>query len=159
VRARVVAAAGMPVRVLDRARAVGGRMASRRLHGRPVDLGAAYFTVRDEEFAEVVERWRAAGLARPWTDEPAVLGGPGRDRAPGPMRWAAPAGLRSLVTDLSDGLDVRLASPVERSGRVRRSTAQRPTPWCWRCPIRRPSAWSTPARRPRPSSPVAGGAR
>ena len=39
-------------------------MASRRLHGRPVDLGAAYFTVSDPGFAQVVEGWRAAGLAR-----------------------------------------------------------------------------------------------
>ncbi len=114
--ARAVAAAGVPVRVLDRARTVGGRMASRRLHGRRVDLGAAYFTVRDEEFAGVVERWRAAGLARPWTDEPAVLGGAGRDRAPGPVRWAAAGGLRSLVVDLADGLDVRLECPVELVG-------------------------------------------
>jgi renalase len=114
--ARVVAAAGLPVRVLDRARVVGGRMASKRLHGRPVDLGAAYFTVHDPEFAEVVGRWRTAGLARPWTDELAVLGGAGRGRAPGPVRWAAPGGLRSLVAELATGLDVELEHPVERVG-------------------------------------------
>lgn len=114
--AQVVAAAGLPVRVLDRARVVGGRMASKRLHGRPVDIGAAYFTVRDPEFAEVVARWRTAGLARPWTDELAVLGGAGRGRAPGPVRWAAPAGLRGLVAELATGLDVELEHPVERVG-------------------------------------------
>jgi renalase len=110
--ARVLHGAGVPVRVLDRARAVGGRMASRRLHGRPVDLGAAYFTARDPDFSALVQRWCAAGLARPWTDELAVLGGPGRRPAPGPVRYAAPGGLRSLVADLADGLDVRLEHPV-----------------------------------------------
>ncbi len=109
-------AAGVPVTVLERARVGGGRMASRRLHGRPVDLGAAYFTVADPEFAELVARWRTAGLARPWTAELAVLDGGTRDRAPGPMRWSAPAGLRSLVQELSTGLDVRTERPVRHVG-------------------------------------------
>ena len=65
--AQALRTAGVSVRVLERAHTVGGRMASRRLRGRPVDLGAAYFTVTDPEFAELVARWRAVGLARPWT--------------------------------------------------------------------------------------------
>jgi renalase len=114
--ARALADAGVGVRVLERARAVGGRMASPRLHGRPVDLGAAYFTVADPEFAAVAERWRAAGLARPWTSELAVLGGGGRGSTRGPQRWAAPGGLRSLVRDLAEGLDVELRREVSRVG-------------------------------------------
>src|SRR5689334_2468923 len=112
-----LAAAGVPVRVVDRARTVGGRMASKRIDGRPVDLGAAYFTVRDPEFAQVVARWRTAGLARPWTSELAVFGkGGDRSRAPGPVRWAAPGGLRSLVAALADGLPVELEHRVARVG-------------------------------------------
>jgi renalase len=112
-----LATAGAAVRVVDRARAVGGRMASKRIDGRPVDLGAAYFTVRDPEFAQVVARWRTAGLARPWTSELAVLGGSGeRSRAPGPVRWAAPGGLRSLVAALAEGLPVDLEHRVHRVG-------------------------------------------
>jgi renalase len=111
-----LAAADVTVRVVERARAVGGRMASRRIDGRPVDLGAAYFTVRDPEFAQVVARWRTAGLARPWTSELAVLGSGERNRAPGPVRWAAPGGLRSLVAALAEGLPVELEREVERVG-------------------------------------------
>lgn len=111
-----LASAGVPVRVLDRGRAVGGRMASRRIEGRPVDIGAAYFTVRDPEFAAVVDRWHAAGLARPWTSELAVLGHGERGRSAGQMRWAAPGGLRALVTELASGLDVELDHPVSRVG-------------------------------------------
>src|SRR6476469_620072 len=108
-------AAGVEVRVVDRARTVGGRMASKRIDGRPVDLGAAYFTVRDPEFAQVVARWRSVGLVRPWTSELAVFGGGGeRSRAPGPVRWAAAGGLRSLVAALAEGLPVALRRPVER---------------------------------------------
>ncbi|NMI00581.1 NAD(P)/FAD-dependent oxidoreductase [Pseudonocardia acidicola] len=111
-----LAAAGVPVRVLDRAHTVGGRMATAMMEGRAVDYGAAYFTVRDPEFAEVVARWRTAGLARPWTCELAVLGPEGRGRSPGPMRWATPHGLRSLVADLADGLDVELGHEVRHVG-------------------------------------------
>ena len=114
--AREVAAAGLPVRVLERSRVVGGRLASRRLAGRPVDLGAAYFTVRDPGFAAVVQGWEDAGLVREWTSEPAVLGDGRRGCAPGPVRYAAPGGLRSLVADLATGLDVRLGHRVTRVG-------------------------------------------
>lgn len=94
-------AGGAEVRVVERGRAPGGRMASPLLHGRRVDLGAGYFTVRDPGFDAVTRAWRAAGLARPWTDTFTVLT-PGADPATitGPMRWATPGGLRSLVRHL-----------------------------------------------------------
>jgi renalase len=111
-----LSAAGVPVRVLERSGAVGGRMGGRTIEGRPIDMGAAYFTVRDPEFAEVVDRWRAAGLARPWTSELAVLGDGSRGRSPGPMRWAAPGGLASLVADLAAGLTVELGHEIRHVG-------------------------------------------
>jgi len=111
-----LAAAGVPVRVLERARTLGGRMASADLEGRPVDYGAAYFTVRDPEFAAVVEGWRTAGLARQWTSELTVFGAEGSRTKAGPMRWAAPHGLRSLVVDLAQGLDITFGHEVHRVG-------------------------------------------
>ena len=105
--------AGVPVTVVDRGRRPGGRMSGRRLHGRPVDLGAAYFTVPDatgpdatapggSSFAGVVADWTARGLARGWTDTLTVLESGTSDTTTGPLRHAAPAGLRSLVGDLAD---------------------------------------------------------
>ena len=111
-----LAAAGVPVRVVERARTLGGRMASADLEGRPVDYGAAYFTVRDPEFAAVVEGWRTAGLARQWTSELTVFGTEGRSSKSGPVRWAAPHGLRSLVVDLAQGLDITFGHEVHRVG-------------------------------------------
>lgn len=106
--------AGVSVRVLERGRAPGGRLASPLLHQRRTDLGAGYFTVRDEEFATVVDGWAAGRLARPWTDTFAVLAaGQPVGSASGPMRWATPGGLRSLVRSLLDGIDVRTDFPVE----------------------------------------------
>lgn len=114
--AREVAAGGVEVRVLERARTVGGRLASRRIAGRYVDLGAAYFTARDEGFAQVVQGWQDAGLVREWTSELGVLNDAERSRSSGPVRFAAPGGLRSLVVALADGLDVRLEHEVTRVG-------------------------------------------
>jgi renalase len=116
--ARALQAGGVDVRVVERTPVVGGRMASPPLGEpqRPVDLGAAYFTVADEGFRAVVDGWQDRGLARPWTDTLAVFDADGRHTAPGPPRWAAPAGLRSLVADLAVGLDIELAHPVAEVG-------------------------------------------
>lgn len=112
--ARALDAAGVPVRLVDRGRRVGGRMASRRLDGRPVDLGASYLTVDDDDFAEVVAGWERRGLATRWTDTFAVLEpGEPTETKTGPLRWGAPSGLRSLVEDLAAGLDVELGTHLE----------------------------------------------
>ncbi|MCW2607212.1 MAG: hypothetical protein JWO60_1905, partial [Frankiales bacterium] len=107
--ARALREAGLDVVVLDRGRVPGGRMASRKLPegdgARYVDLGASYFTVRDERFRAQVDDWTGRGLARTWTDTFTVL--PGGERKQGPVRYGAAGGLRSLVADLAAGLDVR----------------------------------------------------
>ncbi len=110
--ARRLQQGGVDVVVLDRGRVPGGRMASRRLPqgGRYVDLGASYFTVRDDRFRVQVDDWLARGLARPWTDTFTVL--PSGERKTGPQRYGAGAGLRSLVADLTAGLDVRQQTTV-----------------------------------------------
>jgi renalase len=116
--ARAVTGAGRAVRVLDRGRRPGGRMSSRTLHGRAVDLGASYVTAREgSPFAAVVDDWVGRGLARPWTDTFAVAGPDGvRETKSGPLRFGAPAGLRSLVEDLATGLDVASGRTVQRVG-------------------------------------------
>lgn len=115
--ARVLADAGVGVRVLERGRVVGGRLASRRFAGRPADIGAAYLTADHPDFAAVVRRWEVAGLARPWLDAMlAYDGGPPPRRTVGPVRWAAPRGLRSLAEELAAGLDVVLQHPVAAVG-------------------------------------------
>ncbi|MGY1670710.1 NAD(P)/FAD-dependent oxidoreductase [Geodermatophilus sp. SYSU D00710] len=114
--ARALGEAGVPVRVLDRGRRPGGRMASRTLSGRVADTGASYLTAAEgSPFAAVVAGWVERGLARPWTDTFAVAGPDGiRDSRSGPVRYAAPGGLRSLVADLAAGLDVAQEHTVHR---------------------------------------------
>lgn len=118
--ARLLADAGVAVSVLDRGHRVGGRMASRTIGGRPVDLGASYFTVSDPSFEIVVDRWRERGLAHPWTDTFMSLSGDEKNRVrevkSGPMRWGADHGTRSLVEDLAHGLEVTSNLTVESIG-------------------------------------------
>ena len=119
--ARVLHDGGRRVRIFERSHRIGGRMAVRteQLAGgeHPVDIGAGYFTVREPAFAEVVRRWQRAGLARVWTDT-FYLGTPdGRiGTTTGPRRWSSPYGLRRLVEELADGLDVRLRTEVSEVG-------------------------------------------
>lgn len=87
-------------------------MASRQLRdtgtefdGRVVDYGASYFTARDPDFVAVVETMVGAGIVRPWTDtfhlhtEGAMAG-----VKTGPMRYAAPGGLRTVVEHLASSI-------------------------------------------------------
>lgn len=113
--ARVLHDDGHEVVLLDRGKVPGGRMASRRFDERYVDLGASYFTARDEGFLQVVQDWERRGLARPWTDTFHVRGADGSTTAkPGPVRWAAAQGLRSLVADLARDLEIRQQVHVEQ---------------------------------------------
>lgn len=110
--ARALDAEGLTVAVLDRGRRIGGRMAVRTVEvgGREhvVDVGASYLTAREDEFRTVVQDWVDRGVARGWTDTFHTSDGAGlTGTKTGPVRYAAPGGLRSLVEDLADGLDVR----------------------------------------------------
>ncbi|RYB93234.1 FAD-dependent oxidoreductase [Nocardioides oleivorans] len=102
--ARELRAAGIDVRLVDRGHAAGGRMATRGLWERRVDLGASYFTVTEPGFAAVVEDWSERGLAREWTDTFCLLDGDDVSVKPGPVRWGAAQGIRSLVEDLAADL-------------------------------------------------------
>jgi predicted NAD/FAD-dependent oxidoreductase len=68
--AETLVRAGFQVRLFDKGRGPGGRMASRRLEtsaGPSVfDFGAQYFTVRDAAFAQQVRLWEAKGVVTPW---------------------------------------------------------------------------------------------
>ena len=126
--ARGLRDAGLTVRVLERSHRVGGRMAVRTEHlaGAPhaVDIGASYLTVQDARFEAVVAGWAGLGLARPWTDTFLLATPDGRiGTTTSPTRWSSPKGLRSLVEQLAEGLDVVLRHDV---GEVRAGDDGRP---------------------------------
>jgi predicted NAD/FAD-dependent oxidoreductase len=112
---------GVPVRILDRGRAIGGRMASRTLRdtgtaydGHIVDIGASYFTARHPDFVAAVDSLTQQGVVRPWTDAFHVAGPDGISGVrSGPMRYAAPGGLRSVVQSLGEAAGLTVASGVD----------------------------------------------
>ncbi len=93
--AAALSTAGVAVRVVERGRAPGGRMAGPLLHGRRVDIGAGYFTARDPGFCHWWSGWEVRG-ARAALDGHVHRAG-ARCRAAdqtGPVRWATRDGLR-----------------------------------------------------------------
>ena len=111
--ARTLVDGGARVRLVERGRAPGGRMASPEVHGRRVDLGPGFVTSKDDEFGALLRDWERRGLTTPWVDGTEVLGPDGLTRKDGPVRWAAPGGLRSLVRDVLGDLPVELATQVD----------------------------------------------
>ncbi len=122
--ATALAESGLTVDVLDRGHRLGGRLATQTLRdtgtaydGRVVDVGASYFTVDDAGFGQLVGDWIDRGLVRPWTDTFHVADGTELlGTKTGPVRYAAPRGLRSLVEDLAAVLPsdlVEIRHPVD----------------------------------------------
>lgn len=58
--------AGASVRILDKGRGFGGRMATRRMGGGRLDHGAQFFTVRDARFQAYADQWLQAGIIKEW---------------------------------------------------------------------------------------------
>jgi hypothetical protein len=108
VAANDLVAAGHEVVVLDKGRAVGGRMASKRFAGARLDHGAQHFSVRSDAFGEAVREWSFAGVVGVWYEGVSLT----TDNGLEPRHRGVPA-MRSICEHLAAGLDVRTGSRVE----------------------------------------------
>lgn len=118
--ARALADAGLPVLVLERARGIGGRCATRHVEAgdgqpgrQPVDFGVLFLHARDPELLAALEGVPATPL-HGW---PRVVQGAGRPCqpqafAPGERRLAFAEGVSVFPKHLAQGLDVRLGAKV-----------------------------------------------
>lgn len=92
------------VRLFDKGRGPGGRMATRRVptpSGEATfDHGAQYFTVRDAAFRHQVEAWAASGTVAPWP-------------AAGPDAWVGTPTMNAPVKHLAAACDVTWAAQVD----------------------------------------------
>jgi predicted NAD/FAD-dependent oxidoreductase len=109
VAARVLVDAGREVIVLDKARGVGGRMATRRIGDAVVDHGAQFFTTHDQRFQRMVEAWMSDGVAREWARG---LTFPFNGQVNGSPAFRGDRGMTSVPKRLAERLDVRLESRV-----------------------------------------------
>lgn len=99
--ATLLARAGSDVRLLDKGRGPGGRMAARRaeIAGEIVsfDHGAQYFAARDEGFQAAVAEWEILGVVSRWD-------------AAGPDAWVGIPGMNAPIRAMAQELDVRWAT-------------------------------------------------
>lgn len=118
--ARTLLERGFTVRVIDKGRGVGGRLATRRVGENGLaDHGAQFFTVRTSTLQSFVDRWRALGLVyvwgTGWSD-----GSVKRTVSDGHPRYAVRGGMNMLAKHLAQGIDIsvdRLVVSVrERAG-------------------------------------------
>ena len=100
--ARELVAAGRSVVVLDKARGVGGRVATRRLGSAVCDHGAQFFTVRGRAFGGIVAEAHAAGAVAEWCRGFSREGSldPGGD-GDGHPRWRGTHGMTDLPKQLA----------------------------------------------------------
>lgn len=94
--------AGYSSVLLDKSRAVGGRMSTKTIGRAQFDQGAQHFAVRSDEVAALLQPVIEAGVMREWYQT-----------ASGEPRYVGTGGMRRIPEFLAEGMDVRIASPVD----------------------------------------------
>ena len=107
--ARTLLDAGASVQILEKSRGVGGRCATRRLDGQPVDHGVSFLHGDDDRFRERVRSAAGDGLVDGWPDRVEGAGRPCNRKAFRAREWrcAIRQGVNMFAKALAEGLDVR----------------------------------------------------
>ena len=106
--------AGKQVRVIDKGRGCGGRMATRRFGAARFDHGAQFFTTREERFHAYIDEWLAAGVIKEWFRH-----SPEDSNPAGYSRYCGVDGMTNAPRYLASKLDVELnhrVTELARSG-------------------------------------------
>ncbi|MEH2451047.1 NAD(P)/FAD-dependent oxidoreductase [Nostoc sp.] len=112
--AQQLSQAGYSVLVVEKSRGLGGRLATRRLHGTWADHGACYLKPKGELLGRFVEILRSRHILEVWTEEvyeltaDAFLSEP-KNRSP---RYVAPEGMSAIAKSLAPGLEILLNQRV-----------------------------------------------
>lgn len=111
--ARALTDLDLDVKVLEGARGVGGRCATRRMEGQPVDFGVAFLHGRHPDFLAVLEEVPSEQVPG-WPVGVVGAGRPCQAEAflPGERRLAYRDGVQALPRHLARGLQVQLESKV-----------------------------------------------
>lgn len=118
--AHTLRSSGVQVKVLEKSRGEGGRVATRRIDsGVTFDHGAQHFTVRDPAFRSQVKRWCEAGTANLWLGRIVALKqGIVTDLHEPTERYVGVPGMNAIAKSLATGLDVHTnvtAQSIRRS--------------------------------------------
>lgn len=107
---------GISTVVLDKGRAPGGRMATRRLGNASFDHGAQHFSARSPEFRNQAREWIDLGLVKKWFESASVT----QIGAPVEARHVGTYGMRRIPEHIAAELRVETAVHVERIERTGR---------------------------------------
>jgi renalase len=111
--ARALIDAGHQVRIFEKSRGLGGRMATRRTAQGSYDHGAQYFTARSPAFQALVKTWTAAGLVAAYGGRIAqIKGGEMRLLAPAEPRFVATPAMNALCRALGIDISIELECQV-----------------------------------------------
>lgn len=116
--ARTLADHRFTVHVFDKARAPGGRMATRRDGELAFDHGAQYFIARDPRFRRYVDSWCSDGVVSEWTGRLGVLqAGEITAKKDGHQRFVGTPGMSAVTRHLARSLEVRCGVRVDEARR------------------------------------------
>ncbi len=101
---------GFPVLVLDKARGIGGRVATRRVGTGVADHGAQFFTAREPPFIRLVAGWLTRGVAQEWSR--GFADPSGQIPPDGHPRYRGTRGMTDIPKHLSSTLAIRLKTRV-----------------------------------------------
>lgn len=94
------------VRVYEKARGAGDRMATRHEGELRFDHGAQYFTVRDDLFLRYLEPWQEEGLVEKWKGTIASISRPGdvKIKSPAVHRYVGVPGMNAIARHLAEAV-------------------------------------------------------
>lgn len=109
VAARMLKDAGLEVKVIDKGKGPGGRIATRRVandkYGQGVfDYGAQYFKARDDRFRIFVKDWIRDGIAKEWSSGFYLENG--NFKGDGEFRYIGVDGMRGIAKHLARELEI-----------------------------------------------------
>lgn len=118
--ARTLHDAGAAVKLFDKGRGVGGRMATRRSDDRRFDHGAQFFTARGDAFRRQVDALQQRGALAPWPARWGHFDGMQLvDQSVEEARFVGVNGMNAVPQALAAGLDVVLNAEVTDLSRIR----------------------------------------
>lgn len=105
--ARRLQRAGHSVSLVEKSRGVGGRMATRRIDGTPLDHGARYITPQGETLRFLTEQWLQRGILQPWRPHCFSLTQEGLKAVhQDTVYYTAPAGMSAVGKELAQSLTI-----------------------------------------------------
>ncbi len=127
--ARALVGLGHEVKVFERGRVAGGRVATREIASIELprglsgavafDHGAQYFTVRDQRFSELAAEWERDRVIAKWNGRVVSFDGEGwEDVAAGTDRYVGTPGMSAIAASLANGLDIEYGCTIDSLDRL-----------------------------------------